>query len=103
MPDFLNIAEVRAEIEEKSLDLKAFVAAHEIIHRRVIEVKDSQTKLTPLPYWSGTDAVLGSLDLAIHAIERTLEELNGVLRMAIERTRTSNFQVIDGGSNGGQG
>ena len=67
--------ELEAEVEEKSLDLKAFMQARDIIRNRVVEVSDSKSQLTPLPMWSGTDAVLGSLDLATHAIERTLAEL----------------------------
>lgn len=71
----LDYKDLKAEIEEKSLDLKAFTQARDIIRARVLEVKDSPSPLTPLPNWSGTDAVLGSLDLAIHSMERTLVEL----------------------------
>lgn len=78
----LDYTELKAEIEEKSLDLKAFVQARDIIRARVVEVRDSQSPLTPLPNWSGTDAVLGSLDLAIHSMERTLEELSVMLDRA---------------------
>jgi hypothetical protein len=68
-----------AEIEEKSKDLEVFSRCRDDIRRRVIEVADSSSTLTPLPQWSGTDAVLGSLDLAVHAMERTLEELKALL------------------------
>lgn len=71
----LSIIELQAEIDEKSRDCRAFSEAREIVRRRLLEVRDSQSKLTPLPYWSGTDAVLGSLDLAIHSMERTIMEL----------------------------
>lgn len=73
-------AQLRAEVEEKERDLTSFRKAREIIRRRVMEVKDSPSPLTPLPIWSGTDAVLGSLDLAIHAMERTLDELREMMR-----------------------
>lgn len=68
--------ELRAEVEEKQQDLAAFLSARDIIRARLAEVRDSTSALTPLPNWSGTDAVLGSLDLAIHAMERTIEELS---------------------------
>ena len=68
--------EVVAEIDEKSRDLEVFAQARDLIRGRVIEIADSRSNLTPLPRWSGTDAVLGSLDLAIHAMERTLQELH---------------------------
>ena len=102
MPDFFDITEVRAEIAEKSLDLSAFTQAREIVRRRVLEVQDSKSKLTPLPNWSGTDAVLGSLDLAIHAMERTLEELRELLRSAQHQVKESTFRVIEGGSDGSE-
>ena len=75
----LDYKALKAEIEEKSLDLAAFVQARDIIRVRVQEVLDSASPLTPLPNWSGTDAVLGSLDLAIHSMERTLVELSVML------------------------
>lgn len=78
----LDAKELRAEIQEKSLDLVAFTKAREIIRTRVLEVRDSQSPLTPLPNWSGTDAVLGSLDLAIHSIEHTLHDLEIMLDVA---------------------
>lgn len=93
MSDFRFTREqLEAEIEEKSFDLRAFSEAREIIRARVLEVKDSTSPLTPLPYWSGTDAVLGSLDLAIHAMEHTIEDLRAELAKAPPR-----FTVIDGG------
>jgi hypothetical protein len=75
----LDYSELKAEIEEKSRDLSAFTQARDIIRARVQEVMDSPSPLTPLPNWSGTDAVLGSLDLAIHSMERTLVELSVML------------------------
>lgn len=87
----LDYSELKAELEEKTLDLKAFVQARETIRARVLEVRDSQSPLTPLPNWSGTDAVLGSLDLAIHSMERTLEELSVMLdnaRPALQLVKT---------------
>lgn len=79
----LDYQELKDEIEEKTLDLNAFTQARNIIRARVLEVQDSPSPLTPLPNWSGTDAVLGSLDLAIHSMERTLEEL----QVMLERTK----------------
>jgi len=78
----LNVSDLKAEIQEKTLDLEAFTRARELIRARVLEVKDSTSPLTPLPNWSGTDAVLGSLDLAIHSMERTLAELAVMLESA---------------------
>lgn len=70
--------QVEDEIKEKAKDLEVFWKARELIRARVLEVAESECRLTPLPNWSGTDAVLGSLDLAIHSMERTLEELRNI-------------------------
>lgn len=97
MADELTLAEVEAEIAEKSADLAAFSEARALVRKRVLEVRDSKSRLTPLPQWSGTDAVLGSLDLAIHAMERTIDELN-----ALKKTARPKFEVIDGGGSGNE-
>jgi hypothetical protein len=97
----LDILELESELKEKSEDLRAFIDAREIIRNRVLDVRDSQYKssLTPLPEWSGTDAVLGSLDLCIHAIEHTLEELKQLIK-ATQLNRS--FRVVEGGNNGNE-
>jgi hypothetical protein len=92
-----SVDALKEEIEEKSRDLTAFSEARGMIRRRVLEVQDSKSQLTPLPMWSGTDAVLGSLDLSIHAMERTLEELRQLLTQAEERERPK-LTLIDGGA-----
>jgi len=87
--------QIEAEIAEKALDLAAFQYAREVIRRRVLEVRDSSCELTPLPEWSGTDAVLGSLDLCIHAMERTLAELRALY---IDAKSHPVLTVVKGGS-----
>jgi hypothetical protein len=96
MPDDFQLSreQLLAEIAEKTLDLQAFREAREILRRRVLEVRDSTSPLTPLPHWSGTDCVLGGLDLSIHAMERTLAELEVLL----SRAPAARFTIIDGGS-----
>jgi hypothetical protein len=87
--------ELLAEIEEKSKDLEVFAKARDDIRRRVMEVNDSPSRLTPLPNWSGTDAVLGSLDLAIHAMEHTLEELKAILSSTSNRPLLRLVEPLD--------
>jgi hypothetical protein len=66
------------ELREHQADLKAFQDAYGCIHRRVQEVKDDG-QLMKLVNWSGTSAVMGSLELSIHSIERVVEELKQLL------------------------
>ena len=42
------------------------------------EVKD-ESQMMKLVEWSGTSAVMGSLEMAIHAMERTVGELKSIL------------------------
>lgn len=91
---------VRDEIREIQLDLEAFVRARDIIRARVIEVKDQVRQLTPLINWSGTDCVLGGLDLSIHAMERTLEELKQIEK-AMSHDRK--FRVVERDGDGSKG
>lgn len=66
------------ELAENQADLRAFQDAYTCISRRVQEVKD-EGRLLKLVNWSGTSAVMGSLELATHAMERTVEELKSIL------------------------
>jgi hypothetical protein len=91
----ISLQQLNASIEEMLLDLKAFTNAREIIRTRVMEVKDSQNPFTPLTRWAGTDAVLGALDLSIHAMERTISEL-----VELRRSTAPTLRVIDGGADG---
>ena len=67
------------ELENHLADLEAFQGAYSCIHRRVQDVKD-EGQLMKLVEWSGTSAVMGSLEMSIHAIERVVEELRDLLR-----------------------
>lgn len=67
------------ELTEHEQDLVAFQKAYSFIHRRVQEVKD-EGRMMKLVTWSGTSAVMGSLEMATHAIERVVEELRDILK-----------------------
>jgi hypothetical protein len=77
--DGISRRQVELELQEHNLDLSAFSSAYSLIHQRVVEVKD-EGRLMTLVNWSGTSAVMGSLELAIHAMERTVEELRDILK-----------------------
>lgn len=70
---------VALELREHETDLLTFRSAYSLIHRRVAEVKD-EGRLMKLVTWSGTAAVMGSLELTIHMIERMVDELRDILR-----------------------
>lgn len=70
---------VELELSEHTKDLVAFKGAYSQIRARVVEVQD-EGRLMKLVNWSGTSAVMGSLELTIHAIERTVEELRDLLK-----------------------
>lgn len=95
-----TLSQLREEIEEIGKDLKAFLEARDIIRRRMMEVRDQVRQLTPLNNWSGTDAVMGSLDLSIHAMERTISELRQIEKAMLHDRK---FRVVDGGEDGQEG
>lgn len=70
---------MEAELAEHQLDLLAFQRSYDVIRRRVQEVKD-EGRMMKLVEWSGTSAVMGTLELTIHAIERTVDELKSILQ-----------------------
>jgi hypothetical protein len=75
----LSRRQVVEELHEHQVDLDAFYGGYKIVRKRVQEAKDD-ARLMKLANWSGTDAVMGSLEMAVHAIERTVEELKDILR-----------------------
>jgi len=79
-------AQLLVEIEETEKDLKVFHSARDLIRGRVQEVVDDNKPraLPSVANWSGTDCVLGGLDLTVHALERTLEELKAAFDLAPE-------------------
>lgn len=77
-PEGLSRRLALEELTENQFDLRAFQDAYTCISRRVQAVKD-EGRLLKLVNWSGTAAVMGSLELATHAMERTVEELKSIL------------------------
>lgn len=93
----LSVEDLETQIAEVKADLAAFLAARDIVRARVIEVRDAPHPARLLPRltdWSGTGAVLGSLDLTIHAMERTIEELTQILEA--QKKGYGKMRVIEG-------
>ena len=67
------------ELQEHERDLQVFQHAYDSIRKRVQEV-DDERRLMKLGIWSGTSAVMGSLELSIHHLERVVSELSDILQ-----------------------
>jgi len=78
-PDGLSRRQVAEELEEHQQDLRAFNNAYQAVHARVQEVKD-EGRMMKLVNWSGTAAVMGSLEIAIHMIEGVISDLKSILQ-----------------------
>lgn len=73
------------EREELRRDRYAFASALDIMTRRIHESNETEIRRTPnLHEWSGTRAVVGSLEMSLHAVERTINEMNELIN-GIER------------------
>jgi hypothetical protein len=70
---------VEEELEEHRKDLAAFSGSYSLIKNRVRDVRD-EGRLMKLVEWSGTAAVMGTLELSIHAIENVIGELRDLLK-----------------------
>lgn len=69
------------ERTELRKDLEAFSQAFEILRRRILESNELEIPRRPVLHeWSGSRAVIGSLEMSIHAIERTIEGMNEIIR-----------------------
>ena len=78
----LSLKDTEEELEESKRDLVAFQGAYNVIKERVQEVKDEH-RMLKLVDWSGTAAVIGTLELTIHAVEMTVAELEDIRRRII--------------------
>lgn len=69
------------EMRELQEDYASFLAAYEVIKKRVIASTELQPPRNPLLHtWSGTRAVCGALEMSLHAIERTIHEHDILIR-----------------------
>lgn len=75
-----SLSWLRREREELRRDRHAFVTSLDVMKRRILESNDSEIPRSPLLHeWSGTRAVVGSLEMALHAVERTLAEVDKLI------------------------
>jgi hypothetical protein len=74
-----SLSALEAEIAELRKDYQAFGKAYDLMRQRLLE--SNETPRTPeLHTWSGTRAVVGSLEMAIHAVERTILEYDALIQ-----------------------
>jgi DNA repair exonuclease SbcCD ATPase subunit len=81
VPQKLSLAALRREREELQKDLTAFKKSYEAIRARVDESLNCARSYPPLHKWSGTRAVMGSLEMVIQHIEKCLEEYGQALHL----------------------
>lgn len=88
-----SLSWLKREQEELRRDRVAFASALDIMQKRILECKEMELPRTPLLHeWSGTRAVVGSLEMSLHAVERTLEEVSNFIHM-IERGEVVNLDA----------
>ena len=101
----LNLTDLKSEKAELEKDLKAFSTAYHLITSRVVESEDeAPSRYPPIRQWSGTCGVLGALELSIHALERTIEEMVVLLQRVEDgeiQDTNHKFAVIRGGKENG--
>lgn len=103
--DGVSLKFLETEIEEMRKDYIAFVRAYDVIRQRLLDSNEAVPSRYPLLHeWSGSRAVVGAFELSIHAIERTIQELDSVIQKVkageIENTDKPErpvFGVVDGG------
>lgn len=82
----LTLEFVTEALEETTRDLMAFRTAYNSIHKRVQEVKDeNKENFLALVGWAGTDAVTGSLTMALSSIDGRRRQLLDMKKLMTER------------------
>src|SRR5580698_9791594 len=81
MSEKYSLSALEKEREELRKDYRAFGNSYEILRARLLESSETVPVRHPeLHTWSGTRAVMGSLEMSIHAIERTIIEYGELIR-----------------------
>jgi hypothetical protein len=98
----VSLSALKQERDELVKDLEVFSESYNLLCRRLIESNDLPRARRPLLHeWSGSRAVVGSMEMAIHAIERTVAETDELILKVeageIKNTDRPQFGVIDGG------
>lgn len=76
-----SLSALEQELSELRRDYAAFGGAYDMLRKRLLDSSEAQPVRNPeLHTWSGTRAVIGSLEMAIHAIERTIVECDELVR-----------------------
>lgn len=76
-----SLSWLRREREEIRRDRHAFAACLDILQKRILESNETEIPRRPLLHqWSGTRAVVGTLELSLHAIERTIQEMDQLIQ-----------------------
>jgi hypothetical protein len=81
------------EREELRRDRYSFASALDILKKRIMESNETEIPRKPLLHeWSGTRSVVGSLEMSLNAIERTLSEVEHFI-LAIETGEVANLDA----------
>lgn len=100
-----SLSRLKCELVELRKDRDAWAQALSAIRTRVVESNELEIPRRPILHeWSGTRAVMGSLEVTLHLIERVIEETTNLIE-SIESGETPNTDppnhpglgVIDGG------
>lgn len=100
-----SLSFLNRELEQLRKDRDAWAQALSTIKARIVESNELPIPRRPILHeWSGTHAVVGSLEVTLHHIERTIEEAKALVRQ-IEDGELPNLDppdhpglgVIDGG------
>jgi hypothetical protein len=82
------------ERDELIRDRRAFASALDIMKKRILESGESALSRSPLLHeWSGTRSVVGSLEMSINAIERTIEEMENLI-LSIQNGEIENLDGV---------
>lgn len=75
-----SLSWLRREQDELRRDRNAFFESLSVLKRRIEESNETDVPRKPLLHeWSGTRAAVGSLEMALHAVERTLAEVDQLI------------------------
>jgi len=101
----LSLSLLQDELMELQKDRTAFASAYDLLRKRIQESLNTTRSNPPLHKWSGSRAVMGSLEMTIAHVECSIEEhskaigliRDGVIHNADKDTPVRALRIIQGG------
>lgn len=88
-------AELEADIEEKTEDLRVFRHSLDQIHTRLLDSQENSKSPMPLHQWSGAMGIRDLLEVVVNNMERMKTELEALREQYPEEEQKPRLRLVE--------